>query len=533
MNVASSAGALAIVGDGGPATAAPLNLNNGGGLVVDKIGNVYIANSGVHNIRKIDTFGIITTIGGSIVGTPGSSGDGGPATAALLYTPLGMDIDSAGNIYIADQTNNKIRMISPAGIMTTVVGTGSGAYSGDGGLALAARLYFPRDIKFDIYGNMFIADANNNVIRKVDKSNIITTIAGTGVAANTGDGGLAIAAGLNTPARIAYDGASNLYFSDQANHTIRKISLASGIISKVAGVGVSGFSGDNGPATNANLAGPAGVGADRFGNFFIADISNQRIRVVPSQGSVAIKVASIGGSHVCVGTPLFFKAYASVIGALVYHWQKNGVDISVTSTDTFTATSVANNDAFRCVVYVIPVCGTSFYDTSNVVTANVDLPAATITSVLGTDFMVIAGQSVTLSNGTPGGTWVSSSPLVAVIGSTSGVVTGILAGTTNITYSVTNVCGVTQTITTGTVTPLPSVHSRAGYGGTISPSGMWYPSPLTGVISMTYNIAPNAGYRIKNVWIDSSNILGSLLVIHFRLLLQITVFMSLLKWLIL
>ncbi|MGH2768211.1 MAG: hypothetical protein ACRDIF_04545, partial [Actinomycetota bacterium] len=221
--------------------------------------------------------GFISTVAGT--GSSGYSGDGGPAASARMKGPRTLAVDSEGNIFIADTMNHRIRKVDSSGIITTVAGTGSAGYSGDGGPATKARLYWPHDVAVDASGNLYIADSANQVIRKVDPSGIITTVAGTGSAGYSGDGGPATGAKLNEPRGGAVDAAGNIYISDRRNHRIRKVD-SSGIITTVAGTGSAGYGGDGGPATAAKLDGARGVGLDGSGNIYIADTGNHRIRRV-------------------------------------------------------------------------------------------------------------------------------------------------------------------------------------------------------------------------------------------------------------
>ena len=262
-------------GDGSAATAA--QLNNPTGLALDAIGNVYIADWGNSVIRKVNTAGIISTYAGN--GTAAYTGDGGQATAAALADPTGVAVDAAGNVYIADYSNNRIRKVSTAGIISTIAGNGTGAYTGDGGQATAATLNSPYGVAVDAVGNMYIADWGNSVIRKVSAASIINTIAGTGTAAYSGDGGQATAATLNNPQGVAFDASGNVYIADRNNSRIRKVSTA-GIIGTYAGNGTFGYTGDGGQATAAALAVPNGVAVDAAGNMYIADMGNNRIRKV-------------------------------------------------------------------------------------------------------------------------------------------------------------------------------------------------------------------------------------------------------------
>ena len=267
-------------GDGGPATQARLSYPNG--VATDSAGNIYIADLYNNRIRKVDTSGIITTIAGT--GAAGFSGDGGPAILAEFNTPGAVAVDAAGNIYIADGTNVRVRKVATNGIVTTIAGTGVEGFSGDGGPAVSAMIS-PSDIAVDADGNLYIADLNNARIRKVDTNGIITTLAGMGGQGYFGDGEQAKWANFYYPKSVAADSAGNIYVADWYNHRIRKID-SSGIITTVAGDGTPGYGGDGGLATQAQINYPEGVEVDAAGNIFIADNFNQRIRKVDTYGII-------------------------------------------------------------------------------------------------------------------------------------------------------------------------------------------------------------------------------------------------------
>jgi len=277
--VAGNDGGLGGYGDGGPGTLA--SLNKPSGVAVDAAGNVYIADGG--RVRKVSPAGIISTVAGS--GYVGSSGDGGPATSASLAGASGVAVDAAGNVYIADHSNCRIRKVTPSGIISTVVGNGVWGFSGDGGLAADASLTGPEAVAVDAAANIYIADWGNNVIRKVNPSGIISTVAGNGTVGYFGDGGPATSASLNWTAGVAADAAGNIYIADKWNNRIRKVS-PSGIISTLAGSGWQTFSGDGGPATCASMYLPKGVALDAGGNLYIANEGNARVRKVSPSGTI-------------------------------------------------------------------------------------------------------------------------------------------------------------------------------------------------------------------------------------------------------
>ena len=256
-------------GDGGPATSAELWYPSG--VAVDSAGNLYIADTFNHRIRKVSN-GVITNAAG---GGP-SLGDNGPATSAQVLNPGGVAVDSAGNLYIADSGHNRIRRVSN-GVITTVAGIGTCCFSGDNGPPSSAQVYGPKGVAVDSAGSLYIADSLNNRIRKVSNG-VTTTVAGNGTQGFSGDNGPATSAQLNSPAGVAVDSAGNLYIADTWNNLIRKVS--GGVITTLAGNGAFGFSGDNGPATSAQLANPVGVAVDSDGDLYLADNWNHRVRKV-------------------------------------------------------------------------------------------------------------------------------------------------------------------------------------------------------------------------------------------------------------
>ena len=239
-------------GDGGPAVHARIASPHGSSL--DRHGNIYIADLKNDRIRKVDaSTGIITTVAGT--GEHGFSGDGGPATEAMLASPIAVIATAVGDLYIADHRNSRIRKVDAAtGTITTVAGTGEQGFRGDGGPATQAAIALPRDVALDADGSLYIADGANNRIRKVTPDCTISTIVGTGRADYFGDGGPAHQADLSMPYSIALDSEGNLYVVDTGNRRVRKIDKATGIITTIAGNGSYGFSGDGGPATDAPLA---------------------------------------------------------------------------------------------------------------------------------------------------------------------------------------------------------------------------------------------------------------------------------------
>ncbi|MFJ8473656.1 NHL repeat-containing protein [Kitasatospora sp. NPDC094011] len=267
--------------DGGPATATQLYYPHG--VAVDGAGNLYVADYNNQRIRKVTPGGIITTVAGN--GVAGYGSDGGPATATQLYYPHGVAVDGAGNLYIADYNNQRIRKVDTKGIITTVAGNGTAGYVSDGGPATATPIYYPHSVLVAADGSLYFSEWYGHRVRKVDPRGIITTVAGNGTAGYRSDGGPATATTLSYPSGIALDAAGNLYIADYGNQRIRRVD-AKGNITTVAGNGIAGYGSDGGPATATQLYSPADVALDAAGNLYIADCNNQRIRKVDTKGNI-------------------------------------------------------------------------------------------------------------------------------------------------------------------------------------------------------------------------------------------------------
>ena len=276
---------------GEPATETEISLVDG--ITLDKKGNIYISRRDHNTIDRIDKNGMLTRFAGT--GTAGYSGDGGPALEATLKIPAGLLADDKGNIYIADRENHVVRKVSTKGIITTIAGNGTAGFSGDGGQAVKASLNFPSGLAFDSKGNLYISDRSNNRIRVINSKGIISTYAGNGEEGYGGDSGPALNARIDRPFGLAIDNEDNLYIADRRNNRIRKVN-PSGIITTAAGDGGFFYMGDNGPAYRASIAGPTGVAVDNKGNLYIADRNNNRIRVVNKQGMIRT-VAGTGQQH--------------------------------------------------------------------------------------------------------------------------------------------------------------------------------------------------------------------------------------------
>jgi trimeric autotransporter adhesin len=286
-------GSYGYSGDGGQATSAVFSSPDD--VTADASGNIYIADSANNRIRMVTkSTGIISTVAGT--GSSGYSGDGGQATSAALNYPRGITADTSGNIYIADTYNHRIRMVMKStGIISTVAGTGYSGYSGDGGQATSSTLYNPRTVATDESGNIYIADSSNNRVRMVTKSTgIISTVAGTGSSGYSGDGGQATSAALYYSCGVAVDASGNIYIADTDSYRIRMVTKSTGIISTVAGTGSYSSSGDGGQATSATLYNPRGVTIDASGSVYVADAGNNRIRMFSLSGSTRTASSPLG-----------------------------------------------------------------------------------------------------------------------------------------------------------------------------------------------------------------------------------------------
>jgi uncharacterized protein (TIGR03437 family) len=312
LTVVAGNGKPGFSGDGGPATHASLNTPIG--VALDAAGNLFIADEFNQRIRRVGTDGTIATIAGT--GGQGFGGDGGPATAAPLLYPYGGVVDKAGSYYFADALNHRIRKVAADGTISTVAGNGTAGFSGDGGSALNAQITTPNAVTMDAAGNLLISDTGNHRVRKVSAGGTISTIAGNGTAGFSGDGGPAAGASLNTPHGVAADAAGNVYITDQVNERVRKVA-PDGTITTFAGTGVEDFTGDGGPAKNAALNFPFYVAADTAGNVYIADTNNFRVRKVGADGNIAT-IAGNGGT--------FSGDGGSAIGAVLNYPSNVAVD---------------------------------------------------------------------------------------------------------------------------------------------------------------------------------------------------------------
>jgi sugar lactone lactonase YvrE len=356
-------GTAAYSGDGGSATSASLNLYPPSGVALDAVGNLYIADNHNEIIRKVDTNGIIMTVAGNR--SYGYSGDGGAATNASLRYPGGVALDAAGNLYIADEYNARIRKVDTNGIITTVAGNGNYSYSGDGAAATNAALHYPSGVALDPLGNLYIGDYGANRIRRVDTNGVITTVAGNGAGVYAGDGGADTNASLYNPNGVEVDGAGNLFIADQYNQRVRKVDT-NGLITTVAGNGSKQYAGDGAPATNASLNYPESVASDSLGNLYIADTVNNRIRQVQLTESPSLTLSNVAGLNAGNYTVVVTSPYGIVTSTVAILTVQEPPVITV---QPVSKTALAGSDA----VFSVEIAGSGpfgylwYFDSTNLV----------------------------------------------------------------------------------------------------------------------------------------------------------------------
>jgi sugar lactone lactonase YvrE len=290
-------------GDGGPAREA--KLWNPTFITVDASGNLLLSDWANHRVRKVAPDGTISTVAGSgpAGDSDGYAGDGGPATEARLNGPDGLAVDAEGNLFIADLLNQRVRKLDPAGIITTVAGGGTkAAQEADGGPATEARLGRIIDVAVDTAGSLYLVDFDQNRVRKVDRQGKISTVAGTGTRGFSGDGGPATQARLKQPLQAEVDTAGNLFIADWGNYRVRKVA-PDGTITTVAGNGTPRYTGEGGPATATGLRGPSGLAIDAAGNLYLTDTAAYQEDGLTYTNERILKIFSVAAPGLLAGRP--------------------------------------------------------------------------------------------------------------------------------------------------------------------------------------------------------------------------------------
>jgi len=433
------------------------------------------------------------------MGIAGFSGDGGPATAARLNKPYGIALDAAGAIYFADELNNRVRKIDTSGIITTIAGTGAAGALGDGGPATMAQLNAPFGVAADTAGNVYITDQGNQEIRKINTSGIISTFAGTGAAGYSGDGGPATDASINTPWGIFTQPDGVVYFSDHYNNRVRKIDPATGIITTVAGNGITGYSGDGGPATAANLNQPSGLTFNRQGNMYFSDWESCVIRkVAPANFIPYFNVSSTVSVVLCSGTAIL-DTLLSITDSDVsqaIHWSLVSPPSHGTASVACDATTTGGLLMPSATTYT-PFAGYRGMDTFTVRVRDYYYAADTITVIVydgpptpgpiisppyPATNVILVGTHKTLSDSYPGGVWSCSNGYATI--SATGVLYGTLGSRDTVfdtvSYAVSNSCGDSTVTMVFAVVFWGGVDPVTGVNNTLS----IFPNPACGTFTI-------------------------------------------------
>ena len=471
-------------GDGIAATSAELSSPTG--VAVDGAGNIYIADFGNNRIRKVSaSTGLISTVAGN--GTQGYNGDGIAATSAELDLPVGVAVDGAGNIYIADFGNNRIRKVSAStGLISTVAGNGTQGYNGDGIAATSAELNYPVNVAVDDAENIYVGDTNNDRVRKVSASTgLISTVAGNGTQGYNGDGIAATSAGLYFPDGVAVDSAGNIYIADAGDNRIRKVSASTGLISTVAGNGTQGYNGDGIAATSAQLYNPNGVAVDSAGNLFIADYSNQRIRKV-SAGASGLSFASTAVGSTSSDSPQTVALSNNGNAALTFPIPSSGNNPSISP--SFTLNSSGGT--------ACPLVGSTASSASTLAPgASCTLPISFVPTSAGSinGSLVLTDNSMNVSN---------AAQTISLSGTGTGVSTTTSLGSSLNPSSYGQSVTITATVAaaSGTATPTGTVQfsvdgSPAGSAATLSSGTAAYTTSTlnAGAHSITAVYSPGTG----------------------------------------
>ena len=392
VSTIAGTGTAGFSGDGGLATAA--KIRGATEICIDNVGIIYFADFQNSCIRKIALDGTISTVAG-IGGAPGASGSGVSATSTSLTNPIGLCVDAANNLYIADTYNYIIQKFTVGGIITTIAGTGLNGFSGDGGLATAANIGFSTSIAIDSLGRIYFTDMGNGRVRMFTEGGNISTIAGGGTG---GDGGLATSASIIQPAGVCLDNLGNIYVTELGRRRVRRFTIGSNI-STIAGTGTAGFSGDGGPATSARLNNPYGIDIDNFGNLYIADLNNNRYRkLLPPSITLevngtdsAIVSAALAATtvHKTGGGTAVLSGNNSSVSILAL---KAGlVKVSATNNIGKSVTFAGGNMEVTSGTVAIP---TAAMNAAATITTDVSAAVSSIAAPSGTSLLTLAGPGV-------------------------------------------------------------------------------------------------------------------------------------------
>ena len=516
-------GSLGYSGDGGTATAARLNGN--WGVAADGAGNLYITDQWNYVVRKVSTLGTISTIAGT--GVQAYTGDGGPATSATFRRPLGIAVDNSGNIFVGDVDNYCIRRIDVFGTITTWAGTGTAGNGPDGGPATATQIGYVWGLATDNAGNLYFCDGDYHKVRKVSSSGIITTVAGTGTAGFSGDGGAATLARFNKPIGVSLLHNGALVITDCNNHRIRQVGT-DGVVRTIAGTGTPGYNGEGIPATSARINGPAGVVADENDNIYFCDVENARVRKIAN--ILYFNKGDTAHLSVCQNSgPVPINALLSVTDiytGLTDTWTLETAAMHGTASVSYSATSVGATTTPSGLFYV-PASGyagpdsfdvrvTNVY-TTDVIRIYVSVDPLLSPGVISGPSSVCEGDTIRLTNTTTGGIWSAAGSVVLVTASgPDGLVKGLIPGVDTVKYSVTNGCGTAVASYPVTVNPLPDPGTVVGpeafcLGSTVLftanvSGGTWSTSNVNTSVTASgqvKGVAPGPSvviYTVSNAW---------------------------------
>jgi hypothetical protein len=487
-------GSLGYAGDGGLATAARLNGN--WGVASDASGNLYITDQWNYVVRKVNTSGVISTVAGT--GVQAYTGDGGPATSATFRRPLGIAVDNSGNIYVGDVDNYCVRRIDAFGTITTWAGTGIAGNGPDGGPATATRIGYIWGMATDNAGNLYLCDGDNHKVRKVSPTGIITTVAGTGVAGFSGDGGPAVTARFNKPVGVALLNNGALLVADCNNHRIRKIS-PDGVVRTIAGTGTSGYNGEGIPATSARINGPAGMVADENDNIYFCDVENTRVRKIAN--ILYFNKGDTAHFSVCQNTgPSSINnllAVTDIYPGLTDTWTLEIAPLHGTASVAYSATSPGGIIVPSGLFYT-PYGGYSGQDsfdvrvtnvyTTDVIRIYVSVDPLLSPGIISGPSSVCIGDTVRLTNTVAGGIWSAAGSSIGVtVSGIDGIIRGLNPGIDTVRYSITNGCGTAVATYAITVNPLPNPGSVSGPEAFCLGATVLFTSNVSGGIWSTNN----------------------------------------------